>query len=533
MVEPLANLGPTTSAELTPLELLPASDAEVLRATLDDTLTRNPTPSLYRYLFDTPDPDEGEIIDANLARQELEEEGLNLTIPDQGISQAYFDVLRQRKRKEVSLQNIMARSKGGFTLGVGQFLTGLAGSALDPVNIASAFIPVVGQARYANMVARASGAVGRAGVRAGVGLAEGAVGAALVEPIVYGVAQSEQADYDMYDSLINVAFGSVLGAGLHPAAGFLKDKYNVRLDAEGLPVVTKTREAIKGIEGDFLRLSKQDKIQIMTRAIELEGVGQRANVQALIAAKVAELDAKTAAAEKSPLPADTAPEILNRIQELKNQRATVVEDLQAIQMATSDTDDFIIAQMPEQQKQTVKNLQEKFTNSKLSQAEKKKAQVQYNKIISRAKKTQVKSDLTNKTQMIAKLQQEQRRLTKQINDLHPAEKSVIDPKKDVSGNTNRLNELNRAAIAEQADAMMPENSRIFDQEDINAVKSSVEADGLDDLDLLILNADEIEAEAQARAIRDNEIYEPVNSDVDIDEALEAVKTLLDCKSGLT
>ena len=44
-----------------------------------------------------------------------------------------------------------------------------------------------------------------------------------VEPIDYGVAQSLQADYDMYDSLLNVTFGTVLGSGLHVGAGKLKD----------------------------------------------------------------------------------------------------------------------------------------------------------------------------------------------------------------------------------------------------------------------------------------------------------------------
>ena len=40
---------------------------------------------------------------------------------------------------------------------------------LDPLNIASAFVPVVGEARYANLLARAASPLGRAGVRAGVG----------------------------------------------------------------------------------------------------------------------------------------------------------------------------------------------------------------------------------------------------------------------------------------------------------------------------------------------------------------------------
>ena len=55
------------------------------------------------------------------------------------------------------------------------------------------------------------------------GAVEGAGGALIIEPLVYGVAQRIQADYDIYDSFLNVAFGSVIGGGLHVGAGKLKD----------------------------------------------------------------------------------------------------------------------------------------------------------------------------------------------------------------------------------------------------------------------------------------------------------------------
>ena len=66
------------------------------------------------------------------------------------------------------------------------------------------------------------------------GVAEGAVGATLIEPLVYGVAQRVQADYDIYDSFLNVAFGTVIGGGLHVGAGKLRDmntarKFNARV----------------------------------------------------------------------------------------------------------------------------------------------------------------------------------------------------------------------------------------------------------------------------------------------------------------
>ena len=45
----------------------------------------------------------------------------------------------------------------------------------------------------------------------------------MIEPIVYGVAQAEQADYGLMDSFLNVTFGTIIGGGLHVGIGALKD----------------------------------------------------------------------------------------------------------------------------------------------------------------------------------------------------------------------------------------------------------------------------------------------------------------------
>jgi hypothetical protein len=95
----------------------------------------------------------------------------------------------------------------------------MATNFLDPINIGSAFVPVVGQARFANMVARS----GKNVARLQRGFVEGLVGNAMVEPIVYGVAKSEQADYDKYDAFLNVAAGGVLGSTLHVGFGKIGD----------------------------------------------------------------------------------------------------------------------------------------------------------------------------------------------------------------------------------------------------------------------------------------------------------------------
>ena len=89
-------------------------------------------------------------------------------------------------------------------------------------------------------------------------------GAAIVEPLVYGVAQSVQADYDLYDSFLNIGFGSRIGGGLHVGAGKLKDantrrKVGVRI-TEGkkiLDIRLQIKEANKAfIENTIRKLLK-------------------------------------------------------------------------------------------------------------------------------------------------------------------------------------------------------------------------------------------------------------------------------------
>jgi hypothetical protein len=117
---------------------------------------------------------------------------------------------------------------GGFYVGAAKLAVGIGTSFLDPINIGASFIPIYGQARFARSIAKAKSmnvksAKAFRNTRLKRGAIEGAGGALLIEPLVYGVAQRIQADYDIYDSFLNVAFGSVIGGGLHVGAGKLKD----------------------------------------------------------------------------------------------------------------------------------------------------------------------------------------------------------------------------------------------------------------------------------------------------------------------
>lgn len=173
------------------------------------------------------------LLSADQARARVKESGLAIVIDETGIREGALDILIRRKREERERQLVLENAPGS-TLPL-QLLAGFAASAVDPINVASAFIPVVGEARYASMLANAGTRAARFGVRARVGAMQGAVGAAVVEPLILMASEQDQADYGMADSLMNVAFGTVLGGGLHATGGLISEMRRARL-VDDIPV---------------------------------------------------------------------------------------------------------------------------------------------------------------------------------------------------------------------------------------------------------------------------------------------------------
>lgn len=200
-----------------------AGTLDVLGATLDETLYYNPANALARlgdqYLFEGT---RGRVLSKDeWASSEFFREGIE--VGDEGIKEGLANLLAERHDERLEFQTTLQRSRGGFGLGAAQFGVALAGSFLDPLNVASAFIPTVGLARGATVASR----LGRNGNRFTTGMMDGAIGAAVVEPLVIGAAAAEQdRDYGLMDSFLNVALGSALGGGLHWGVGKITDRIN-------------------------------------------------------------------------------------------------------------------------------------------------------------------------------------------------------------------------------------------------------------------------------------------------------------------
>jgi hypothetical protein len=236
----------TTEKEIgSALENLKTGYFEAQGANVASSWDFNPTSSLFR-LADK----ESAYMESNvyLNKDELNKEyaGMGLYF-EQDTREGVVDYLVKRKEIEQQRSSIMARGPQN-TYGT-FFLASMATNFLDPINVGSAFIPVVGQTRFASMVARS----GKNVARLKRGFAEGLIGNALVEPIVYGVATSEQADYDKYDAFFNVAVGGVIGSTLHVSFGKIGD---VIAEKTGKPNIYQRLAAISPEnQQDLLRYS--------------------------------------------------------------------------------------------------------------------------------------------------------------------------------------------------------------------------------------------------------------------------------------
>ena len=186
-------------------------------ATFMNAWNYNPTSSLFRSVEQTQAyRSSSEYLD----RDELNKEYGSLGLSFKKDTRAgLVDYIVERKKLENERSNAIARGPTGKLAKSFFFLESLGTSFLDPINFGASFIPIVGQARFVNMVAKS----GKNIARMKKGFVEGLVGNAAVEPLVYGVAKSEQADYDAFDSFANIAVGGFIGSAAHVGFGRIGD----------------------------------------------------------------------------------------------------------------------------------------------------------------------------------------------------------------------------------------------------------------------------------------------------------------------
>lgn len=185
-----------------------------------------PIPTYEEEPRQQPNADHIDMIDA---LDQVKKAGLDKTLklpnePD--IAPAALAIMIDRARTRAEHAATIARGPQGLVPDAMMLGTSFLVGAVDPLNIASAFVPVIGELRYGKLLAGAGeSAAARAGIRAGVGAAQGVTGQALLEPIDWYAHSQDGRDFGMSDVLHNLIFGGLLGAGLHAGGGALSDAW--------------------------------------------------------------------------------------------------------------------------------------------------------------------------------------------------------------------------------------------------------------------------------------------------------------------
>jgi hypothetical protein len=185
-------------------------------------------------VFQPAGPTPARRVSADYAKSKAEAAGVKVEFGTSDYTEDAVDIMIDRARRRAVRDEIVSAYDPSAVTQLG---ISLAAGLVDPVNVASAFIPVVGEARYAGLLAGATSFGGRSAVRAIAGAAEGVVGAALLEPAIAGAATQEGRDYSFADTMRNLLFGAGFGAGLHVTGGAFAEKVLGRTYANAPAVV--------------------------------------------------------------------------------------------------------------------------------------------------------------------------------------------------------------------------------------------------------------------------------------------------------
>lgn len=141
---------------------------------------------------------------------------------DEPIKEEAAQLMYRRKIDENDRAYLIGSGQTSGFRKAASYPVAMAATLVDPINFASMFVPVVGEARIARMAQQIGGSALRQ--RLVQGALTGMGGAAMVEPFILLPALQEQANYGLRDSAVNLGFGAALGGLLHAGLGAIGDR---------------------------------------------------------------------------------------------------------------------------------------------------------------------------------------------------------------------------------------------------------------------------------------------------------------------
>lgn len=181
-----------------------------LKTSFEHALKEGPVGSYYRILqsYETIYDNDSPVVSKENADTLLKEYRVNnITIPKEGVTQSYLDLVVAQTKAKAEREQIYQRTSHGAINSSLSFTASLAGSMLDPTNIGLMFLPVVGQARAGTLL-------GRTGQRFLQGALMGGAQSIAFQPFTTQAASMEGEDYTNMQALTNIALGTLAGGAI-------------------------------------------------------------------------------------------------------------------------------------------------------------------------------------------------------------------------------------------------------------------------------------------------------------------------------
>lgn len=189
-------------------------------ASYQDPAGRGPSQDTLDMERERGDRPNTNVLTPEQANQQFKLPGLKFDAPvGSDAAQSIYETHREKMVRD----DIERRVNGGLAYSAARLGVGFLAGLLDPLNLASAAVPVIPEGMVATRLATQAGMAGRAAIRGAAGAVEGAVGQALLEPGMVALNRAELNDYTASQVLSNIMFGTAMGGFLHVATGGIRD----------------------------------------------------------------------------------------------------------------------------------------------------------------------------------------------------------------------------------------------------------------------------------------------------------------------
>ncbi len=203
---------------------------------------------------------------------------------------------------------------------IGGFAAQFVAQSLDPVNVASAFVPGVGEERYAQILASVGSKIGARAIKGGI---DATVGNTLVMPFIAASQKQEgQPGMDLGDMAKTLGYGAALGGILHPLTGAFSDRMKVGFTPD------LHSEATKAAVNDILN---DRPVAAPSKVVALDAAGKAGPVsldqaKAILAPERPGQDATLGVNRQPPVAAAVEPKDID-IERMRADTAAIKEEL--------------------------------------------------------------------------------------------------------------------------------------------------------------------------------------------------------------